>query len=59
MQKFLEIRGMETREKTEIGKMLLYVYEEVVGAIKSQIKDGPCKDIVERLKEEVLGKVTL
>lgn len=50
---------METREKTEIGKMLLYVYEEVVGAIKSQIKDGPCKDIVERLKEEVLGKVTL
>ena len=59
MQKFIEIRAMETKEKSEIGKMLLYMYEEVVVSIKNQIKDGPCKDIVERLKEEVLGKIAL
>jgi hypothetical protein len=59
MQKYLEIRGLETREKTEIGKMLVYTYEELVGSIRNQIKDGPCKDIVERLKEQVLSKVTL
>ena len=57
MQKYLEIRSMETREKAEIGKMLIYVYDELASAIKSQIKDGPCKDIIERFKEEVLNKI--
>ena len=50
---------METKEKSEIGKMLLYIYEEVVSSIRNQIKDGPCKDIIEKLKEQVLSKVTL
>ena len=59
MQKYFEIRCLETREKSEIGKMLVYTYEELVSSIKNQIKDGPCKDIVERLKEEVLSKITL
>jgi len=39
--------------------MLVYTYEELVSSIKNQIKDGPCKDIVERLKEQVLSKITL
>lgn len=47
------------REKTEIGKMLVYCYGELVSSIRNQIKDGPCKDIVEKLKEKVLGKVAL
>ncbi len=51
MQKYIEIRAMETKEKSEIGKMLNYIYEEIAGSIKNQIKDGPCKDIVERLRE--------
>ena len=59
MQKYFEIRCLETREKSESGKMLVYTYEELVSSIKNQIKDGPCKDIVERLKEEVLSKITL
>jgi len=59
MQKYLELRSLENKEKAEIGKMLVYIYEELVSSIKNQIKDGPCKDIVERLKEQVLSKITL
>ena len=34
MQKYIEIRAMETKEKSEIGKMLNYIYEEIADAIK-------------------------
>jgi positive regulator of sigma E activity len=59
MQKYLEIRSLEVREKSEIGKMLVYCYEELVSSIRNQIKDGPCKDLVEKLKSQVLSRVTL
>lgn len=59
MSKYVEIRAMETKDKSEIGKIFLYLYEEATGTIKNQIKDGPCKDFVEQFKEDILGKITL
>ena len=57
--KYLEIRSLESKEKADIGKMLNYMYAELVSSIKNQIKDGPCKDIVETFVEKVMSKTTL
>jgi len=35
MSKYVEIRAMETKDKSEIGKIFLYLYEEVTGTIKN------------------------
>jgi hypothetical protein len=57
--KYLEIRSLESKEKADIGKMLNYMYAELASSIKNQIKDGPCKDIVETFVEKVMSKTTL
>lgn len=59
MTKYLEIRSLESKEKADLAKMLNYTYAELVSSIKNQIKDGPCKDIVETFVEKIISKTTL